>query len=797
MHKKLGNMISTITLVLITITAISSAFQIFPEKVYGNPAISNSVNMSPMDLTLGTLPQTVTYWVNVTSIGTATSDNITVIDVQLPTGWTYVGPAVAQAGYGFGAPVTGGLWVNFTTALGTFYNGAIENISIPVSISTVPTDGTWHVYCYQGVTASTSNPVTVTVAVKLQYHSTMTPSYVANDKSYIYTIAVTNDAVPTGIILINITFPAGTWIFNVLLQSSPATWTVHYDNTNTFYLSGPNLFMGDSASITVNMTTPLNATTGEYFWAVRAWNAGAQFLGIYSMKSVVDASTPSISFIAPTAPFYSVGSGNIVWINASMLDTPSIETYFSNYVVTCNDTRFQPSITPWTKTSSTVFVFYFVNVTAIPDGPLAVNITAVDPAGNTGTSTASTTVDNTMPALIFINIVDQASNSLHRDSNGTYWMRDSTTGVSVEAAFYNLQLFTGNIYFNSTSYVFVNSTSSNVSLPDFYTASPYDVTGANLLTVNITLTDGSLPTANRYTATFAIKRDTQPPSAPSFGTTKTICGGVIIPGLTATDNVGIDAFRVYLNGSMFGVTPSELNSDTLTGGYEHVTFNNVTVVELFDAYTAGEVANITIVASDYGGNMGPAATFFITVPAGQWYPLEMYPKWNLISLPLLPNSTVTADIFSLLLAKGASGVNVAYGFDNVAKTWVLNPASMTDGNAYWISMKDYDVLIVQGFPNYAPPGSPPPIVEYDLKQGWNLAGFTETGDMDSWDYVSSLQATPLVQSYFRYAYAWDAENQLWFNIDLVGGSFITTKIFPGQGFWIYTYSDQALIPPVF
>jgi hypothetical protein len=178
--------------------------------------------------------------------------------------------------------------------------------------------------------------------------------------------------------------------------------------------------------------------------------------------------------------------------------------------------------------------------------------------------------------------------------------------------------------------------------------------------------------------------------------------------------------------------------------------------------------------------------------------LELYPQWNLVSLPLIPNSTVTSDVFSLLLSHGATGVNVAYGFDNVAKTWALNPASMTDGNGYWINMKNYDVLIVQGFPAIAPPGSPPPIVEYDLKQGWNLAGFTETGDMYSYDYVSSLQSTMLVQSYFRYAYAWDALHQKWFNIDLTNwGGYVTTDMLPGQGFWIYTYSDQALIPPVF
>jgi len=797
MRRRISSLISTISVILMVLSAISVAFQIIPiSRVYA-AAPSNSVSMSPMTLTLSTLPETDTYWVNVTSNGAA-SDFINVTDIQLPTGWTYAGGA--SANYGFLVSVSGSGWVNFTTVATTFYGGAISNFSIPVTISTIPpTTDTWHVYCYQGVTQSAS-PAAITVTANLQFHSTMTPPYVMNGTSYIYTLTVTNDACPTGIININITFPAGTWTFNVLLQSTPATWTVQYDLINTFMLSGPNLYIGQSASITVNMTVPVGAATGEYYWTTKAWNAGAQFLGTYSMKAVVFASKPSISFIAPAVPYYSVGSGNYVWINVSVSDLPSIETY--GVVVTSNDSRFQLFTTqPYTETTPTLFVYYFVNTSAIPDGPLVITVTAVDPAGNVGSQIVSTTIDNTMPQLLWIDIVDQTGYSLHQDNSGTYWMKAGTTAVSVGAAFYNIQPVTGNIYFNTTSYVWTGN-STYYYYYYYYTYYPdrtlghgYDVTGANLLTVNITLTDGSSPSANRYTNTWTIKRDTILPSAPTIGTAKLICGGIIVPGLTATDNVGIDHFIVFFNGSSNWIYPDDLNSSTLDWSYPFALVNNITVMELFNYYDAGDVANITIAATDYGSNMGPAVSLYVTVPAGEWYPLEMYPKWNLISLPLLPNSTVTTDVFSLLLLKGSSGVNFAYSFDNVAKTWTLNPASMTDGNAYWVNMKAYDVLIVQGFPIWAPPGSPPPIVQYGLKQGWNMAGFTET---DSWYapyYVASLQSTLVLQSYFRFAYSWDAQDQNWFIVDLTG-SFGTYYIYPGQGFWIYTYSDQTLIPPI-
>jgi hypothetical protein len=821
MHKKISSLISTVLVILITLTATFSALRIYPTKVYANPTIQDTVTVSPPSLTLNNLTETPTYWVNVTSTGTASGDYINGVNITLPTGWTL---AAAATGYGFGfttTAVVGSTYVYFVASTPAgFYNGAIANFSIPVKISTVPpTTVTWTVNCFQGSTPSASNPQPAQVTVALQFHATMTPQYVKNGTSYIYTLMVTNDACPTGIININITFPAGVWSFNVLLQSTPSTWTVMYDLVNTFMLSGPNLYIGQSASITVNMTTPALATTGEYYWNVTAWNAGSQSLGTYSMKAVVFSLPPGVSFIAPTVPYYSVASGNYMWINASVTGWLSLETY--GVTVSCNDSRFELNpAQPSTETSPTLFVYYFINVTAIPDGPLNVQVTAIDLAGNAGTNTVSTIVDNTMPQLVWIDVVDQWGDELHYAA-GTYWMTAGTTAVCVGVAFYNIEplaRWTGKVYFNNTGYNFNgNSTlyDPNSYYPNRYSGPAYPYlgypvpAGANLLTVNITLVDGSSPTTNRYTQTWTVMRDTIPPSIPSFGVTKTICGGIIIPGLTATDNVGIDHYLFYLNGSSYWLYPDDVNSTTLDwdGPFAYwwpfAAVNNITLLQLYALYSAGAVANITIVAVDYGSNMGPPVTLLVTVPAGVWYPIEMYPKWNLISLPLIPNSTSITDIYSLMLLKGAAGVNFAYAFDNTAKTWTLmtTSGSMTDGNSYWINMKAYDVLIVQGYHISMPPGSPPSITQYTYKQGWNLAGFTEdTNDIwDSgyyaYDYVASLQSTMVLQSYFRFAYSWDPYDQQWFTVDLYG-SVWPYRFYPGQGFYLYLYNDQILIPPI-
>jgi hypothetical protein len=298
-----------------------------------------------------------------------------------------------------------------TFAGSTYLNGQSNSFADGDYSATanVPTDYRFDHWEYSGSSGSgvyasdmSNNPTTVHVAgdgwlkavlapaLAPTFHSTMAPNYVMNGTSYIYTITITNDWCPIGINKINVTFPAGTWIFNVLIQFSPFTWTLTYDQINTFMLAGPNRMEGQSVSMMVNMTVPIGAG-GTFYWIIGAWNSTNQFLGNYSMQAVVDNTKPIVSIIAPSGGYYSVGSGNYVWINASVSDTPSIEMY--GITVTCNDSRFQSyPAQPRTQTSPTLYVYYFVNNTAIPDGDLAVKVTAVDPAGNLGSDYARATL---------------------------------------------------------------------------------------------------------------------------------------------------------------------------------------------------------------------------------------------------------------------------------------------------------------------------------------------------------------------------------------------------------------------
>lgn len=774
--------ISIIAIIIMMITIISPFIGFRQMEIAkANPGtLGHTATITPQLTTLPTLPYTQTYSINVTSTGT---DYLNKTCIKLPEGWTNT---TVTPPTNWTVTAADGKWINFTWH-DTYYtdcdfkNGKSYVFDIPATISMIPpTTGTWYVYAYSGTNASANNPVTLTVTVKLQFSSTMTPNYVRNGTAYIYTLTTTNDESAVGINKINITFPGPTaWSFNQLVDYTPRTWTVSFDSaTSTFMLSGPNILDGvikESVVIKVNMTVPSSATARIYYWNTTTWDANGNYLGKYSMKAVIDSSKPTVTFNQPTVAYYKVGSGNYIWINITVTDTPSIEEY--GITVSINDSRFQHASTFSEKISSTQYKYFYVNNTAIPDGTLAVKVTATDPAGNIGSKTTSTIIDNTKPEKLWVKVLDQSGNELPF-VNGVYWMGAGTTGIKVNASFSNPSGASGYIYLNTTQYAFNNHTETAL----------YDVTVASYVTLKITLVDGATPLPhNNFTKTWPIKRDNIPPNQPTF-TIESICGGAVIRALNATDgnNVGILNYKVYVNGTSFSVTPSELNSLTLTSiATIHRTFAGVLVLNLTDY--SGKVANITISAVDYGSNEGPSKTVTCSIPEGRWYPIELWSKWNLISLPLIPNSTATSDIYSLILNQGATGVTVTYGFSNTAKSWVINPTTMTDGTGYWIYMKAYDVLIVQGLKTPAPPATP---TTYHLPKGWNLVGYTEICTMNASAYVESLETN----SYFRWLYIWNAEGQYWSMIDTNPSTSGTLS--PGQAFWIYLYIDQDLVPPI-
>jgi hypothetical protein len=493
-------------------------------------------------------------------------------------------------------------------------------------------------------------------------------------------------------------------------------------------------------------------------------------------KVTIDNTKPTITVDAPTVDWYSVGSGNYMWLNITVHDDvnklPS---------VVLNDTRFTLHAAP-TVSGTYDFKYCYRNNTAIPDGPLAINVTASDYVGNAAIpKVAQTTVDNT-PPFIWIDIGPDATKV-----GSTYWI-GKTLGsiwINVTVASYELEPIgplTG-IYINGTrqSWTF-SSTGKNysgypiVESNNTYTLDP----DAKYWIVHVNATDKAKPSNHTSQMTVYIERDYVPPYEIGFTSAKPICGGLVVYGLYAEDLVGVYDYVFEVNGTdLTTILQTALDSTVWTGN----AFSGVIVLDLTSH--AGENVNITVYARDYGANKGNETVVYTgAIPEGEWSAVVLQPKWNLISLPLIPVSSARADILSLVLKQGATGVVVTYGYNQTIDDWDTNPAKMTDGWGYWLYVLEYDVLIVQGTVTPTPPATPR---TYLFTEGWVLAGFKSTSDKTIAAYIASLEPA----SYFPYVYVWDAEKQNW---NMLHTTEDLLKV--GQGFWIWMYEDQYLIPPI-
>lgn len=758
MKKMLKNRMKSTCLLILLLTMSLIAFSYIP--VAKAQDVRHTATVSPSTTTL---PE-VEYIFNVTNIGT---DAIDEVDIIYPSGFAYVSHEDPTDWTGSDE----GDFLNFTASGSGLAANNSELFNVTVQWPGVPPQtALFGVNCSSGSNPSSNNTVWLSVTFNPKFTTTITPTHVKGDTSYVYTITTTNTGSSIGINKINITYPAG-WAFNVLVGYSPSTWSVVHDSgARVFKLTGPNILIGQSASVQLNMTSPATDKDPDT-WVAEVWDTSATWLGAYNLPVVVDAEAPAVTINIPGADdFYTVGSGNRIWINTTVTDSLNITKYA--LTVAINDTRFTLLVTA-IGSSDTEYTYSFGNTTAIADGPLSIKVTATDLAGNQGSATRAATVDNTAPVIVWVKVSDQSGSELPY-VGGIYWMGATTTAIKVNASFYNVATsITGNIYLNTTEYTYANNTNTS---PD------YDVTDSDHVTLRITLVDSATPTPNNFTQTWEIKRDKMNPSNTTF-TLQTICGGVIIRNLNATDNIGVVGYNIYVDGTPTLVPLTALNMPVLTPIGNGMTFDGTLVI----AVTGGETANITMTAIDYGSNEGPPNTTCsaLPIPKGVWCAFELFPKWNLISLPLIPNSTATAEIYSLILAQGAAAVNVTYGFDNAAKNWIKDPETMTDGNGYWVYVEEYDVLVVQGFITPLPPATPR---TYHLTKGWNLVGFTEPLSDTAKNYVESLEQL----SYFRWLYVWNAEPQMWRMVDTSEAD----DLYPGQGFWIYLYIDQDLVPPI-
>jgi hypothetical protein len=757
MTKKKSACLVIIAFLMVSIIAIAYVPKAFSTTTMHTATVTPTTTILPATELDFNVTNTGGSVINRTSIVLPSNVNYTgvVAPVNATSGWYYVYSPTTNS-----LDFTGNMSYEIAASAYMWFNITMQWLSVP------PGQVVFGVNCSSNLVSSSNNTQWLSVAFTPQFSATITPSpVVKGSTAYLFNITTTNTGAGIGINKINITYPSG-WTFNALTGYSPGTWTTGQDQgRNTFYFTGPNLVTGASAWVQVNMTSG-STTQDPSHWNSTAWNIGATWLGTYDLPVVVDPTGPTVTINNPATSYYSVGSGNYIWVNATVTDNLNITKY--GMTVAINDTRFG-LLSSGKGASDTEYKYYFTNTTTIPDGPLGINVTATDRAGNMGSNTGSTTVDNTAPTLLWIKVKDQTAELPY--VAGAFWMSAASTSIQVNASFSNTGAV-GTVWFNTTSEAYSNHTWS----------STYSVSGSDFVTLNITVSDTSSPVSNRFTQTWNITRDKVPPLVPTF-TAGAISGGAIIRSLTATDNVGILSYRAYVNGTQLtpDVLITQLVATALVSQVNWVAFSNVLVLNL--TTYGGKVANITITAVDYGGNEGPGSTpQYLSIPLDRWYPIELQPNWNLIGLPLIPADTSRAAVLSLILKQGASGV-IVYGYDSATNSFTLNPATMVDGKAYWIYTIAYDVMIVSGRVSPTPPALPP---NYNLITGWNLAGYKSITAHNVTDYLSSLPTL----SYFAYIYVWDSNAQNWL---MKSGSGMLS---PGQGFWIWMYSNQTLIPPI-
>ena len=180
--------------------------------------------------------------------------------------------------------------------------------------------------------------------------------------------------------------------------------------------------------------------------------------------------------------------------------------------------------------------------------------------------------------------------------------------------------------------------------------------------------------------------------------------------------------------------------------------------------------------------------------------IDLFRKWNLISLPIVPFET---DIATLLLACNCSAeVDSIWYYDGCSEDWSTYPGAgltdMEDGKAYWVKV-DYShtdaakapglyagVMWVWGVAVPMPPDSPS---AYAVCAGWNMVGFRSM--VSNWDDLYLWNFWDIGGGWPDYGtiYYWDAVNQGWlFN------SPSNVLMLPGLGYFIPFEYDGTIYP---
>jgi len=195
----------------------------------------------------------------------------------------------------------------------------------------------------------------------------------------------------------------------------------------------------------------------------------------------------------------------------------------------------------------------------------------------------------------------------------------------------------------------------------------------------------------------------------------------------------------------------------------------------------GQEYKYTVRAIDAAGNEGAMSDEVkVTTSENLGFTLSLVEGWNLVSLPLIPQTTNITEILEPILDK----VDSVWYYDAQAGEWLTydpdGPSdlfTMEDGKGYWIKMKGDAEVVVVGSEFLPPPASWP---EYTVVEGWNLIGFKSMDAMTADEYLSSIED--------KWAKLYTVEQGRLIRVP--GGQ----DMEPGRGYWIYCTEAGRIAP---
>lgn len=196
-----------------------------------------------------------------------------------------------------------------------------------------------------------------------------------------------------------------------------------------------------------------------------------------------------------------------------------------------------------------------------------------------------------------------------------------------------------------------------------------------------------------------------------------------------------------------------------------------------------------VIATDSDGESTASPVWEFTTEAVEKIPvsynISLSAGWNLISLPIIPDSNnITRIITPDNLSSGdISNINIIYSFNISSSKWIFwngSPSStitsINDGQGYWLFAEAEDTLTIWGTEATA--------TDYSMTETWNMLGFTSIAEQDYASYLSSIGGS------YSMLYGWDAATESWFcpTLNQHGG-----KLEPGHGYWIYMSSPATIM----